>query len=118
MLEGCHERVVALRLPATAEDDVLPPSGERPERAEGRGGVRRLRVVHVEHAVDGCDLLDAMLDAEERLESPADRVVVDADRAGGGSGGRGVLAVVGTADPRLGRERVVAGELDPARVAG
>ena len=47
------------------------------------------------------------------LQRLGDRIVGDTGRARGGGGRGGVLAVVGTADQRLGRQLVVGRELDP-----
>ena len=75
--------VVGLRLAAAAEDDVLPASGERRQRTEGSGRVRRLRVVHEEDAVDRRDLLDPMLDAGERRRARGAIAVVGRRRSRG-----------------------------------
>src|SRR3954452_5035423 len=55
-----------------------------------------------------------MRDAGERAERLRDRVVVNAGRTRCSRRGRRVLAIVGAGDARLGRQRVVASELDRA----
>ena len=59
---------VALALAAPAENDVQRRVVGR-DGAPGRSGVRRLRVVHVAHAVRLGDRLQAMGDAREGLEA-------------------------------------------------
>ena len=58
-----------------------------------------------------------MLHTRERLERVGDRLVGHANRERCGGCGGGVLPVVRAEDPRLGRQRVVGGELHPARGA-
>ena len=89
---------------------------ERGERAARGGGVRRLRVVDVAHAVALADELEPVRDAGERAQRLGDRGVVD---PGGTRRGRrrrgGVLAVVRARDERLGRAAGRRRELDARR---
>ena len=117
-LECRREGVVRLGLAAAPEDHVLAAAGERRDRAARGGRVRRLRVVHVEDAVDDRDLFDAVLDTGERDECVGDRLVRDSESAGSGGRGGRVLPVVLAADARLGRQRVVGRELHATRGAG
>src|SRR4051795_5933598 len=103
------QRREVLALAAAAEDQVDRRAGEARERHERRVDVRRLRVVHVEDAVDGRDLLQAVLDPGERAQPVADGVDVDAAREADRRRRHRVQAVVGAAQADLvgGEQRLV-----------
>ena len=98
-----------------AEDDVQWIPSERGEAAPGRRDVRRLRVVDVAHAADLGDELEPVRHAREGLQRLRDRLVGDPGGACGSGRCCRVLAVVAAGQARLGRQRVVCGELDARR---
>ena len=103
-----RERREVLALERAAEDQVHGLVGVCGERAQGGGHVGRLGVVDVADAVHLAGGLEPVRNAGERPERLRDRVVADAGGARRGGRGSRVLAVVGAAEQRLGRQRVVA----------
>ena len=89
----------------------------RGDRAARSGGVRCLRVVDVEHAVDVRDRLEAVRHAREGLQRGRDPLVLDPERACGSRRGGGVLPVVRPRNARLCGKVVARLELDPRRPA-
>src|SRR4029450_10760270 len=107
---------VALALAPAAEDHVQRLV-VRSDGAPGRGGVRRLRIVHEEDAVRVRNWLEAVCNAREGLERLRGPRVVDAERASRRARRRGVLAIVRTGNQRLSGKLVGRRELDPPRLA-
>ena len=80
----------------------MDAAGERVDADERRGDVGRLGVVDVEHAVDGRDLLEPVLEAAEGAQAGADGVGVHPARERHRRGGHRVLHVVVAAQAELG----------------
>ncbi len=117
LTQCCGKLRVALVLAAPPENEVQRRRTKRLDGAKSCRRIRRLGIVDVADATDDGDLLDPVLDAREVPQRPRDRLVGDASRARGRRRRGGVLAVVQTGDPRLGREPIAGCELDDARAA-
>ena len=100
LADELHEiREVRHLVIAAREQDDVPV--ERLERLDSRVRVRRLRVVVVRHAVDRRHVLDAVLDAAERLEHGDHQRGLAASEEGLCDGREGILDVVRPLDAEL-----------------
>ena len=107
------ERREVLGLRRAAEDQVHRLVGVRLERRQGRGHVRRLRIVDVGDPASLGDQLEPVRNARKGAERLGDRVVRDSGDSCSRSRSGRVLTVVPAADQRLGRQRIVGRERDP-----
>ena len=114
-LEVCCQRPVALLLARARRGSRAGVVAERVERAPCRGDVRRLRVVDPAHAAHDGHVLDTMLNALERRSASA---IASSSMPAARAAAVAAAAFSRLCRPRnrrLGRQRVVARELDAAR---